>query len=104
MYHFVTRNTISGGVFGENQRISREEALRMLTLNNAYLTFEDALKGSLEPGKFADLVVLSDDPMTCAEEEIPDLTVLMTLVNGQIVFQHPDFAGRLISKASSSLP
>ena len=104
MYHFVTRNTISGGVFGENQRISREEALRLLTLSNAYLTFEDTLKGSLEPGKFADLVVLSDDPMTCAEEEIPDLTVLMTLVNGQIVFQHPDFAGRLISKASSSLP
>ena len=91
IYHFVTRQTISGGVFGEGQRISREEALRLITIGNAYLTFEEDIKGSLEPGKVADLVVLSGDIMTCPEEEIPGLTVLMTMVDGKVVFQHPDF-------------
>lgn len=91
IYHFVTRNTISGGVFGEGQRINREEALRLITIGNAYLTFEEDIKGSLEPGKLADLVVLSGDIMTCPEEEIPRLTVLMTMVGGKVVFQHPDW-------------
>jgi cytosine/adenosine deaminase-related metal-dependent hydrolase len=56
MYHFITRDTISDGVYGANQRITREEALRMYTINNARLTFEESIKGSLEPGKLADLV------------------------------------------------
>ena len=91
IYHFVTRNTISDGVYGSDQRISRQEALRLSTINNASLTFEENTKGSLEPGKFADLVVLSDDIMTCPEEKIKDLTVLMTMVNGKIVYQNKDF-------------
>lgn len=91
IYHFVTRDTISGGVFGEDQRISREEALRAITINNAYLSFEENVKGSLEPGKVADLVVLSGDIMTCPKEEIPHLSVLLTMVNGQIVFKNEDF-------------
>ena len=90
IYHFVTRDTISGGVYGEDQRISREEALRLVTINNAYLTFEEDLKGSIEPGKLADLVVLSDDIMTVPEEQIDDLTVLMTMVGGSVVHEHPD--------------
>jgi len=57
----------------------------------AYLTFEENVKGSLEPGKLADLVVLSDDIMTCPVDKILDLTVLMTMVNGKIVFQHKEF-------------
>ncbi|MDA2934036.1 amidohydrolase [Acidobacteria bacterium AH-259-D05] len=91
IYHFVTRDTISGGVFGEDQRISREEALRIITINNAYLTFEEEIKGSLEPGKLADLVVLSEDIMTCPEEDIANLSVLMTMVGGQVVYQDEDF-------------
>lgn len=91
IYHFVTRNTISDGVYGKDQRITRQEALRLSTINNAYLTFEEKTKGSLEAGKLADLVVLSDDIMTCPEEKIRDMTVLMTMVNGKIVFQHKDF-------------
>jgi len=91
IYHFVTRDTISGGVFGEDQRISREEALRALTINSAYLSFEESVRGSLEPGKVADLVVLSGDIMTCPEREISHLSVLMTMVNGQIVFNDESF-------------
>ena len=90
-YHFVTRDTISGGVFGPEQRITREEALRLATINNAYLNFEEDIKGSLEPGKFADLVVLSDDIITCPARRIRDMTVLMTMVNGKMVYEHKDF-------------
>ena len=90
-YHYITRQTISDGVYAPEQRISRQEALRLFTINNAYLTFEENVKGSLEPGKLADLVVLSDDIMTCPVDKILDLTVLMTMVNGKIVFQHKEF-------------
>jgi predicted amidohydrolase YtcJ len=91
IYHFVTRDTISGGVFGADQRVSRKEALQLSTIDNAYLNFEEDKKGSLEPGKYADLVVLSADIMTCPEKDIPNLTVLITMVNGRIVFQHDSF-------------
>jgi len=91
IYHFVTRDTISGGVFGEDQRITREETLRAITLNNAYLNFEENIKGSLEPGKLADLVVLSGDIMSCPGEEIRDLSVLMTMVDGRIVYRDENF-------------
>ena len=91
IYHFVTRDTITGGVFGEAQGITREEALRLLTVDNAYLTFEEDLKGSIEPGKLADLVVLSEDIMTIPGARIPDITVLMTMVGGRIVHEHEDF-------------
>ena len=87
LYHFITRDTISASVMGENQKISREEALRAMTLGNAELTFEEGIKGSLEPGKLADLVVLSDDILTCAPERIRDMDVMMTMVGGEIVFE-----------------
>ena len=77
--------------FGADQRISRKEALQLSTIDNAYLDFEEDSKGSLEAGKYADLVVLSGDIMTCPEKDIPNLTVLMTMVNGRIVFQHERF-------------
>ncbi|HEV2387927.1 MAG TPA: amidohydrolase [Candidatus Acidoferrales bacterium] len=91
IYHFVTRDTISGGVFGADQRISRQEALRASTMGNAYLDFTEDREGSLEPGKYADLVVLSGDIMTCPAEQIPRLTVLMTMVGGRIVYRNPGF-------------
>ncbi len=95
-----TRQTISDGVYAAEQRITRQEALRLFTINNAYLTFEENVKGSLEPGKLADLVVLSDDIMTCPVDKILDLTVLMTMVNGKVVFQHKEF---LISHPKSKI-
>src|SRR4029078_3484352 len=70
MYHFITRDTISDGVYGANQRITRAEALRIYTINNARLTFEENIKGSLEAGKLADLVGLSGAFLTVPERAI----------------------------------
>jgi predicted amidohydrolase YtcJ len=89
VYHFVARDTISGGVFGEEQAITREEAIRAVTTGYSYLTFDEDIKGSLEPGKLADLVVLSEDIMTCPETHIRDMSVLMTIVGGQTVYKNP---------------
>jgi predicted amidohydrolase YtcJ len=90
-YHLVTRDTISGGVLGPSQKITRQEALRLETINNAYTTFEEKIKGSIEPGKLADLVVLAGDLMTVPAKEIESMNVLMTMVDGKIVYQRPDF-------------
>jgi predicted amidohydrolase YtcJ len=90
-YHWVSRETIAGGVLGPDQRISRQEALRVETLNNAYLTFEERIKGSIEPGKLADLVMLGQDIMTMPAGEIPSTKVLMTMVGGKIVYQREGF-------------
>ena len=87
IYHFVTRDTISGGVFGAEQEITREEALRVMTLNNAFLNFEEDINGSIEPGKLADLVVLSDDIMTCREADIRSLEVEMAMVGGRVAYR-----------------
>jgi hypothetical protein len=89
IYHFVTRDTISGGVLGADQKISRKEALQVETINNAYLTFEERIKGSIEPGKLADLVVLPEDILSCPAKNIEKMTVAMTMVGGRIVYQRP---------------
>ena len=86
LYHFVSRDTLSGGVLGVDQRVTRQEALRMATMGNAWLTMEEADKGSIEAGKLADLVVLSDDPMTCPEPRLRDAAVLATIVAGRVVY------------------
>jgi hypothetical protein len=85
--HFVTRRTMSGAVMGADQTIAREQALRVSTIGNAWLSFEEDVKGSIEPGKYADLVVLSGDIMTCPADQIERLTVVMTMVGGRTVFE-----------------
>lgn len=87
IYHFVTRQTIGGDVLGADQKISRRDALRIATINNAYLTAEERLKGSIEPGKLADLVVLPEDILTCPEKQIEQMRVAMTMVGGRVVYQ-----------------
>ena len=69
------------------QALSRADALRCVTNCGAYLTFDEGKKGSLEPGKLADLAVLSADPLTVAEKEIADIGALMTMVGGKIVYE-----------------
>jgi predicted amidohydrolase YtcJ len=89
LYHFITRDTISGGVLGADQKISRKEALQVETINNAYLTFEEAIKGSIEPGKLADLVVLPENILTVPEKRIEQMQVSMTMVGGKMVYRRP---------------
>jgi predicted amidohydrolase YtcJ len=74
-------------VIAPAQRLSRVEALRAATLGGAYLTFEEDVKGTVEAGKLADLVVLSDDPLTCAETSLRDITADLTIVGGRIVHE-----------------
>ncbi len=85
LYHFITRDTISGGVLGPDQRVSRQQALRMATINNAWLNMEERTKGSIEPNKLADLVILNEDPLTCPEPRLRDAKVLATIVGGKLV-------------------
>lgn len=87
IFHFVTRDTITGGVLGPGQRVSREQAIRMATINNAWLMMEEQDKGSIETGKLADLIVLNEDPLTCPEPRLRDAQVMMTIVGGRTVFQ-----------------
>jgi predicted amidohydrolase YtcJ len=71
---------------------SREEALRMYSLNSAWFTFDEDKRGSLEPGKYADLAVLSDDYMTVPVEKVGDLNSVLTLVGGKAVYGEGPFA------------
>ncbi len=91
LYHFSTRDTISAGVTGADQAVGREEALRLATVENAYLTFEEESKGTLEVGKLADMLVLDDDFLSVADEVIEDMRVLLTIVGGRIVYRAPDW-------------
>jgi predicted amidohydrolase YtcJ len=69
------------------EEIGREDALRMWTISGAYATFEERKKGSIEPGKWADLVVLGDDYLTVPDDRLLDLRVSMTMVGGQVVYE-----------------
>jgi predicted amidohydrolase YtcJ len=88
MYHFLTRDTISDGVYGANEAVaSREQLLRLITINYAKLTDEAEIKGSIEPKKLADFVVLSADLMTIPAVQVQDLKALATFVGGKKVYQ-----------------
>ena len=80
----VTRRMKDGKRFHPEQCTTRMEALRAATILNAYAAFEEDLKGSLEPGKLADVVVLSKDILTCDEAELARARVLKTIVGGKV--------------------
>ena len=86
-YAAVTRTRQDNGMefFVEN-KMSREEALRSYTIDAAYGAFEEDIKGSLEPGKFADIVMLDKNLLTCGDMELLDAHVLMTMVGGEIFY------------------
>ncbi len=89
-YASVTRKQADGAAFFPGQSMTRREALRSYTLAAAYAAFEEDLKGSITPGKLADLVILDRDITTVPEEEILDTRVLATILGGRIVFERQD--------------
>jgi predicted amidohydrolase YtcJ len=83
----VTRKDPQGNVWGPSQRISVTDAMQVCTMNGAYASFEEGIKGSLTPGKLADIVVLGADPHHTEPDRIKDIPVMSTLVDGKIVFE-----------------
>jgi len=83
-YSSVTRKGADGSLFFPGQRMTRLEALKSYTIDAAYAAFEEGSKGTLVPGKYADMVVLSKDILTIPEDEIPAATVSYTIVGGKV--------------------
>ena len=87
IHALVNRRTAAGRLIGASQKISVMEALRLYTINAAYHTYEEDVMGSIEPGKFADMVVLGEDILTVPTERIIDIPVEMTIMNGRVVYR-----------------
>jgi predicted amidohydrolase YtcJ len=83
----VTRTGWNGETWGANQRVSVDEAIRINTLNGAYASHEEAIKGSITAGKLADFVVLADDPHTVDAGKIKDIQIVRTVTGGATVYQ-----------------
>jgi predicted amidohydrolase YtcJ len=83
----VTRKGWNGEVWGANQKITVDEALRVNTLNGAHATHEEQIKGSIAPGKLADYVVLSDDPHAVDPDRIKDIRIVRTVTGGKVMYE-----------------
>jgi predicted amidohydrolase YtcJ len=83
----VNRTSETGQDLGQSQAISVMDAIRVYTLNGAYVTFEECIKGSIEPGKYADFTVLDKDILTCDPGDIHKTKVVTTIVDGKVVYQ-----------------
>jgi predicted amidohydrolase YtcJ len=86
MWASITRRTREGQVVYPQEKITRQEALKMWTVWAARLQFGEKTRGSLEPGKFADLVVIDRDYLTCAEDDIRRIEPVATVINGKVVW------------------
>ncbi len=86
IHALVNRKTVSGRWFGKSQQVSIIDALRLYTINAAFHSFDEEKIGSLEPGKLMDLVVLSKNILTVDPEEIKDIQILMTIIDGKVVY------------------
>ena len=87
LYAAVTRKGESGKVYGPEESVGIKEAITMYTRNGAFLTREEKLKGTLEPGKLADMIVLPDDPLSMPADKLLGLKVDMTIVGGRILYE-----------------
>jgi hypothetical protein len=90
LWEAVNRVRKSGKVFRPEERLTLEEAIRAVTVKSAWAFLEDDVKGSIEPGKFADLVVLGRDILTIDPLEIKDIPVLKTMTGGRFVYVNPN--------------
>ncbi|HVS37490.1 MAG TPA: amidohydrolase [Gemmataceae bacterium] len=86
----LERRTERGGVLTPEERLTREQAIRLYTINNAYLNREENDKGSLELGKLGDLIVIDRDILTCPVQQVRDVKVLFTVVGGGVVYEHKE--------------
>ena len=87
LYAAVTRKGMSGKVYGPDEAISIGQALRAYTQIGAFINFDEDIKGTLEPGKYADMIVLSDDILNIDAEQILEVEVLHTYMNGELVYE-----------------
>ena len=88
IWQAVSRTSMySEDAIAPDQALSRQDALCAATIEGAHLTFEEDRKGSIEPGKLADMAILSDDPLGCAEDAIKDITAKITIVGGRVVWR-----------------
>ncbi|MFO0845381.1 MAG: amidohydrolase [Gemmataceae bacterium] len=83
----VTRKTERAGALVPKEKLTREQALRMYTTHNAYILHEEKVKGSLEVGKLADMILIDRDVLTCSEDDIRTTRVLLTVVGGEVVYE-----------------
>ena len=86
-YATVTRKLASGSTFFPEQKMTREQGLRLYTTQPAYAAFEEHLKGTLTPGKLADVVVLSQDLLSVPDEKLLATRVVTTIVGGKVVYE-----------------
>jgi predicted amidohydrolase YtcJ len=89
MWTTLVRQPRGAGALHPEQNLTREQAIRLYTINNAFLTFEETRKGSLEPAKFADFVVLDRDILSCPVDEVKDVKVEATYLGGTRVYTRP---------------
>jgi predicted amidohydrolase YtcJ len=83
----VTRTGWDGGAWGANQKISLDEAIRVNTLNGAYNSHEENIKGSITAGKLADYVVLAEDLHSIPVDRIKDVKIVRTVVGGKTMYE-----------------
>ena len=87
MWIALTRQTEGGAAHNSGQRLTREQILRFYTINNARLNFEERIKGSLETGKYADLILIDRDVLKCSIDDLRNTKVLLTMVGGKVVWE-----------------
>lgn len=85
----VNRTSRSGKIIGKNERATPYQALKAITSNAAYEYFEEDSKGTLTPGKLADLVILDANPLTIEASKLKDIKVITTIKEGQTIYQRP---------------
>ena len=84
---YVTKKTKEAVILTPDEKLTPLEAIRLFTMDNAYGGFEEDIKGSIEAGKLADMVILSNDPTTVSAEKIKDIKVDMTIIDGKIIYE-----------------
>jgi predicted amidohydrolase YtcJ len=92
IYAAVTRMAVDGKVYGPEEAITLEEAIWSYTAGSAYLTFDEDVKGTLEVGKYADMVVLGEDILTIDPQRIMEIPIEQTIVGGEVLYRAGDMA------------